>query len=100
MLARGELHVDHGVGEHVLVAQGQYAVPEALHDAALGDVELLGGPEGAAPAGAVEAGGLLGVLGELGGDDEGGEDDELGADGVDVQLLVVDEGRGREGVPL
>ena len=30
----------------------------------------------------------MAVLGEFGGDDEGGEDDELGIDGVNVQQLV------------
>jgi hypothetical protein len=34
-------------------------------------------------------GGRLGVLEELDGDDEGSEDDELGADRIDVKLLLL-----------
>lgn len=95
VLPRRELHVDHGVGQEVLVAvEREDAVLKAGHDTQLRGGELGGGPEAAAPAGAVAGGRCVEVVGELGSDDEGGEDDELRSDSVDVELLVV-EGGGR-----
>lgn len=83
-LVLGQLHVNHGTREAVVVAKRHDAVVEVLHDAALGKVKLLVRPEVAAPDAAVVLRRLLGVLGELDGDDERGEDDEGWVDRVDV----------------
>ena len=62
-------------------------VVQILEDAALGVVDLLAGPHSAAPVGLVGECGVLCIVDEFDGEDEGGEDEELGVDGVDVWWL-------------
>lgn len=98
--AGGALHVEHGVGDDGLLAEGEQAVGDVLEEAALGEVDLLAAPEAVAPVGGVVCGGPVGVVEEFHGDDEGAEDEQLGVDAVDVLLLGPGarvEGRGRRG---
>lgn len=83
-LLGGELHVHHGVGETFFVTQRHDAVVEVLHDAALRNIELVVRPHAATPCLAVVLRVVLRILGELDGDDEGGKDDDLRIDRVDV----------------
>lgn len=99
MLLSGQLHINHGVGKDVLVAQRHDAVSETLHDAALRKIELVSGPHRPAPAATIVVRRLLRVLRELGGDDKGRQHNELRVDGIDVELLVHDGCRW-QGVPL
>lgn len=82
----GKLHVNHGVGKAVVVAERQDPIVQALHDAPLRDVELVVGPQAAAPRQTVELRWLLRILGELGCDDKRSQDDDFGTYGVDVKL--------------
>lgn len=68
-LLSGELHVDHGVSEAFIVAQGHNSVIEILHYASFGSVELLMGPHATTPGLAIVLRRFLGILGKLDGND-------------------------------
>lgn len=100
----GPPHVLQGVVDYGLLTQRHNPVPEMVHDAPLGGVDLVAGPQALTPVRGVVLGGFVAVLGELEGDDEGGQDDNLGAYRVDVSdeaggggdgVSLVDERRGQ-----
>lgn len=100
-LLASEVHVRHCVVDAVLFTEGHDAIVEAFHYAAFRGIELLIGPQVAAPIGTIEARVLLGVFRKFDGDDQGCKDNDLGANGVNVSLLLVVQLRGgRQSVTL